>query len=115
MSIRTRRGHSTTFCLPEELMQFLDERATRHGTSHNAELVQIVGRELDRSSGLGADAKLDELLRTERLIGYDLAKDDLKRFLNEQRLPRAPLGSGMAKLSAAIRTWITTGRLYTQP
>jgi plasmid stability protein len=110
MAIRKLRGFSTTFCLPEEMIHWLDERAERHGTSRNQEMKTVLGAAMDRAAGQGADYKLDELLRNERLLGFEMAQDDLKRYLNEQRFPRAPLGSSMAKLSEAVRVWISSGR-----
>lgn len=92
------------------MIEWLDERAARHGTSRNQELKTVMGAAMDRAAGHGADYKLDELLRNERLLGFEMAQDDLKRYLNELRIPRAPLGSGLAKLSEAVRAWITSGR-----
>jgi hypothetical protein len=101
---------STSITVPAVLLDWVDERCERHGTSRNAEMTSLIAAAMDRAAGQGADFKFDELLRTERLIGFEMAQDDLKRELNELRIPRGPLGSPLAKLSDAIRLWITSGR-----
>lgn len=100
-----------TYRIPAQLYTWLMDRSIYHGWSLAMEIETTLMRVKDRAvlgEGPISDDKLEEMLRRERQIGFDLAKGSLRRHLNGLSLPRSD-DTTFCRLSNSLKWWIQYG------
>ena len=91
------------------LADWVETRAKRHEWSISQEVEHLMVHCRDKAEEPLPDIKLEEMLATERRAGYEDAKDGLRKYLDEERIPVGPPGSSSDLLYRAVRWWLRNG------